>query len=123
MFDIDLCIQYSYVTVRKQYNLRSHPVFQPHCTNRHRYHCILVCFHRVDLNLCVKVGDFGFTRETNCKASQTPKCPVKWMPPEMLQDGISSEKTDVVGCIKIRQRYTVVSNNKCTCANDSECHK
>ncbi|KAL5502771.1 hypothetical protein EMCRGX_G009592 [Ephydatia muelleri] len=50
----------------------------------------------VDLNLCVKVGDFGFTRETSCKASQSQKCPVKWMPPEMLQDGISTEKTDVL---------------------------
>ena len=56
---------------------------------------------RVDLNLCVKVGDFGYTCKRNCKASQLQKCPVKWMPPEMLQDGISSEKTDVVGCIRM----------------------
>eukprot|EP00731_Ephydatia_muelleri_P006613 Em0003g861a len=55
----------------------------------------------VDFNLCVKVGDFGFTRETSCKTSQSQKCPVKWMPPEMLQDGISTEKTDVVGCLQM----------------------
>ena len=60
---------------------------------------IFFCFVRVDLNLGVKVGDFGFTRETSHKASQSQKCPVKWMPPEMLQDGINSEKTDVVSCI------------------------
>ena len=63
--------------------------------------CLFVCFLRVDLNLCIKVGDFGFTRETSHKASQSQKCPVKWMPPEMLQDGISTEKTDVVGCINL----------------------
>ena len=60
-----------------------------------------VCTLRVDFNLCVKVGDFGFTRETSCKTSQSQKCPVKWMPPEMLQDGISTEKTDVVGCLQM----------------------
>ena len=62
---------------------------------------LFVCTLRVDLNLSVKVGDFGFTRETNCKTSQSQKCPVKWMPPEMLQDGISTEKTDVVGCLQM----------------------
>ena len=62
---------------------------------------LFVCTLRVDLNLSVKVGDFGFTRETNCKTSQSQKCPVKWMPPEMLQDGISTEKTDVVSCLKM----------------------
>ena len=56
----------------------------------------IVYILRVDLNLCVKVGDFGFTREASYLVSHIQKCPVKWMPPEMLQDGISSEKSDVV---------------------------
>eukprot|EP00731_Ephydatia_muelleri_P006595 Em0003g843a len=42
-----------------------------------------------------KVGDFGFTREASYLVSHIQKCPVKWMPPEMLQDGISTEKSDV----------------------------
>eukprot|EP00731_Ephydatia_muelleri_P006861 Em0003g1109a len=49
----------------------------------------------VDQSLSVKVGDFGLARETSYQASNTQKKPVKWMPPEMLQDGISTEKTDV----------------------------
>ena len=44
----------------------------------------------------MKVGDFGFIREASYLVSHIQKCPVKWMPPEMLQDGISSEKSDVV---------------------------
>ena len=53
---------------------------------------------RVDLSLSVKVGDFGLARETSYQDSHSQKFPVKWMPPEMLQDGISNEKTDVVSC-------------------------
>eukprot|EP00731_Ephydatia_muelleri_P033777 Em0037g41a len=53
----------------------------------------------VDVNLNIKVADFGMTRdtyETNYyRMSKAKDCPVKWMPPEMLQDGISSEKSDV----------------------------
>eukprot|EP00731_Ephydatia_muelleri_P006626 Em0003g874a len=55
----------------------------------------------VDFNLAVKVGDFGLARETSYQAAQSQKCPVKWMPPEMLRDGISTEKTDVVGYIAV----------------------
>ena len=57
----------------------------------------LFCILRVDLNVSIKVGDFGFTREASYLVSHIQKCPVKWMPPEMLQDGISTEKSDVVG--------------------------
>lgn len=53
----------------------------------------------VDVNLSIKIADFGLTRdtyETNYyRMSKAKDCPVKWMPPEMLQDGISSEKSDV----------------------------
>ena len=55
---------------------------------------------RVDLNLSIKVGDFGLTRDmyqTNYyRKSNLQKCPIKWMPPEMLQYGISTEKSDIV---------------------------
>ena len=44
----------------------------------------------------MKVGDFGFIHEASYLVSHIQKCPVKWMPPEMLQDEISSEKSDVV---------------------------
>ena len=55
---------------------------------------------RVDCDLAVKVGDFGLARDiylTNYyRAPNEAKLPVKWMSPEMLQDGISNEMTDVV---------------------------
>ena len=48
----------------------------------------------------VKVGDFGLARDAyeTCyyKVTKNQQCPVKWMPPEMLRDGISTEKSDVV---------------------------
>ena len=65
---------------------------------------------RVDNELSIKVGDFGLSRDTYqteyYKMSIATACPVKWMPPEMLRDGISTEKSDVVSycvcmCLKI----------------------
>ena len=46
------------------------------------------------------VGDFGLTRDVYAadyyRSSASSRLPVKWMPPETLNDGISNEKTDVV---------------------------
>ena len=46
------------------------------------------------------VGDFGLARDVYCtdyyRAGRGARLPVKWMPPEALTDGISTEKTDVV---------------------------
>ena len=48
----------------------------------------------------IKVADFGLTRDVYSsdyyRASHNAKLPVKWMPPETLNDAISNEKTDVV---------------------------
>ena len=48
----------------------------------------------------IKVGDFGLSRdiymENYYRPTKNNKCPVKWMPPEMIRDGISTEKSDVV---------------------------
>ena len=41
------------------------------------------------------------------KASTHVALPVKWMPPEMLHDGISNEKTDVVS-LKCKLRCSTV---------------
>jgi len=47
------------------------------------------------------VGDFGLARDVYSanyyRVQRSTKLPVKWMPPETLHDGISNEKTDVVG--------------------------
>lgn len=54
----------------------------------------------MDATLVTKIADFGLTRdtyETNYyRMASGKECPVKWMPPEMLLDGISTEKSDVV---------------------------
>ena len=46
------------------------------------------------------VGDFGLARDVYAadyyRSSANSRLPVKWMPPETLNDGISNEKTDVV---------------------------
>ena len=51
----------------------------------------------------IKVGDFGLSRDIYMENYYRPtkynKCPVKWMPPEMIRDGISTEKSDVVSLI------------------------
>ncbi|XP_064397081.1 tyrosine-protein kinase Mer-like [Halichondria panicea] len=53
----------------------------------------------VDIELVVKVGDFGLARDIYSndyyRANQGTKIPVKWMAPETLHDAISNEKTDV----------------------------
>ena len=58
---------------------------------------------RLDNHLTVLVGDFGLARDIYSadyyRAGRGARLPVKWMPPETLTDGISTEKTDVV-CTK-----------------------
>jgi serine/threonine protein kinase len=53
----------------------------------------------LDENYVVKLGDFGLTRDVYShlyyRANKHSKIPVKWSAPEMLQDWISNEKTDV----------------------------
>ena len=55
---------------------------------------------RLDHNLNVRIGDFGLARDMYLsnyyQASAHTVLPVKWMPPEMLRDGISNVMTDVV---------------------------
>ena len=51
----------------------------------------------------VLVGDFGLARDVYnieyYRSGGNTILPVKWMPPETLNDGISNEKTDVVSII------------------------
>ena len=55
---------------------------------------------RLNEELCVLVGDFGLARDINSadyyRSSGNSRIPVKWMPPETINDGISNERTDVV---------------------------
>ena len=57
-------------------------------------------FSRVDMNLNVRVADFGLTRDIYSteyyRLEKHTTLPVKWMALESLLDGYFDEKTDVV---------------------------
>ena len=62
------------------------------------------CFlRRVDFHDVIKVSDFGLTEDVYARnyfrqgrEDGVLKLPVKWMSPESLNDGVFTEKTDVV---------------------------
>ena len=58
----------------------------------------------------IKVSDFGLTEDVYAKnyfrqgrEDGVVKLPVKWMSPESLNDGVFTEKTDVVQSLHIWQ--------------------
>ena len=59
-------------------------------------------FHRIDEHCVIKIADFGLTEDIYSKtyfrqkSHSSMKLPVKWMALESLQEGVFSEKTDVV---------------------------
>jgi len=63
----------------------------------------LLVFYRIDLHHVIKVSDFGLTEDIYAmnyfrqgQEGGAVKLPVKWMSPESLNDGVFTEKTDVV---------------------------
>lgn len=60
-------------------------------------------YRRIDEHYVIKIADFGLSEDIYSKTyfrqveSHTPvKLPVKWMALESLQEGVFSEKSDVV---------------------------
>ena len=68
------------------------------CAGMRRFY--FYCMNRVNGESVVLVGDFGLARDVYAQGyyrhNPSSRLPVKWMPPETLNDGISNEKTDVV---------------------------
>ena len=64
--------------------------------------CAYIMHYRIDLNMVIKVADFGLAVNTGAKeyyrlTNQTDiKLPLMWMAPESLSDYIFSEMSDVV---------------------------
>ena len=74
--------------------------------------------YRVNEEGTVLVGDFGLARDVYSadyyRSHAKGRLPVKWMPPETFNDGISNEKTDVVSltcltCISIYASHAYIS--------------
>ena len=67
----------------------------------------------------VRVGDFGLARDVYThlyyRADKHSKVPVKWSAPEMLNDGLCTEKSDVVGW------HFLSALMSHTCPNFEEC--
>lgn len=59
------------------------------------------------MNFVIKVADFGLSETTGPSKdyfrqdkTDSIKLPVKWLAPECMSDGVFSEKSDVVNCLK-----------------------
>ena len=57
----------------------------------------------MDMNLVIKVADFGLAESLDTSkeyfrqgTDNTIKLPMKWLAPESINDGVFSEKSDVV---------------------------
>ena len=76
----------------------------PIWTQIYSYQYENVC--RLDENGVVRVGDFGLARDIYShlyyRADKHSKIPVKWSAPEMLNDAICTEKSDVVCFLKMK---------------------
>ena len=60
------------------------------------------CIHRIDETGIIKVADFGLSKSVYDQlyfrqdANDSVKLPIKWLAVESIEDGVFSEKTDVV---------------------------
>ena len=62
--------------------------------------------YRIDVNFVIKVADFGLAESVDTTKNyfrqghdDSIKLPVKWLAPECINDGVFSEKSDVVRAI------------------------
>ena len=58
-----------------------------------------ISIQRVSDTKTILIGDFGLAEDLYSRDQKQceVRLPVKWMPPESLRDGVSNERTDMVG--------------------------
>lgn len=83
----------------------------------------VVFINRIDAKFTIKVADFGLSEDVYCKdyfrqaiANTTSsseegviKLPIKWMALESLQDGVFTEKTDVVSSLLVVNSWLILN--------------
>ncbi len=69
---------------------------------------------RIDINFVIKVADFGLSESIETTKDyfrqdqdNAIKLPIKWLAPESINDGVFSEKSDVV------RTHQQCGHNKC----------
>ena len=77
----------------------------------------MVMYVRLDEKSTVKVGDFGLARDVYShlyyRADKHTNIPIKWSAPEVLNDGLCTEKSDVVGllCGQLMVTWSTILNH------------
>jgi hypothetical protein len=67
---------------------------------KQRLHPIATHLNRLDIDLHVKIADFGLCRpvyDTGIYVTESSELPVRWSAPECLRYGVHSYAGDVVG--------------------------
>ncbi len=76
----------------------------------------------MDMNLVIKVADFGLAQSLDTSKEyfrqdndSAIKLPIKWLAPESINDGVFSEKSDVVSinCLSSRFSNSVSMGAQC----------